>query len=136
MIPVNKGLKLPAEPLTPDEVKMLLRCCSTRAATGIRNLALIVVLYRAGLRVSEALAILPKDLDAQAGTIRVLHGKGDKARVVGLDAGAWAILQVWLDRRAVLGITGRAPVFSTLRGKRMKSAYVSAGTQNQPLRAE
>ncbi len=124
MIPANKGLKLPAEPLTPDEVKALIRCCSTRATTGVRNRALIVVLYRAGLRVSEALAILPKDLDGQAGTIRVLHGKGDKSRVVGLDAGAWAVLQLWLDRRAVLGITGRAPVFSTLKGKRMKSAYV------------
>jgi site-specific recombinase XerD len=49
VIPANKGLKLPAEPLTPDEVKALLRCCSTRAASGVRNRALIVVLYRAGL---------------------------------------------------------------------------------------
>jgi site-specific recombinase XerD len=62
--------------LTPDEVKALIQCCSTRAASGIRNRALIVTLYRAGLRVSEALAILPKDL---AGTIRVLHGKGTVA---------------------------------------------------------
>lgn len=124
MIPANKGLKLPAEPLTPDEVKSLIRACSKRAPTGIRNRALIVVLYRAGLRVSEALAIMPKDLDAANSTIRVLHGKGDKARVVGLDAGAWAILQLWLDRRAALGINGRQPVFCTLKGKPVSSAYV------------
>jgi site-specific recombinase XerD len=124
MIPANKGLKLPAEPLTPDEVKALIRVCSKRAPTGIRNRALIVVLYRAGLRISEALSLTPKDLNAQAGTIRVLHGKGDKARVVGLDAGAWAILQLWLDRRAVLGISGRLPVFCTLQGKLVKPAYV------------
>ena len=82
------------------------------------------MLYRAGLRISEALALFPKDLDAEAGTIRVLHGKGDKARVVGLDAGAWAILEMWLDKRTAAGISGRAPVFCTLKGKPVKPGYV------------
>ncbi len=54
----------------------------------------------------------------------VLHGKGDHDRVVGLDAGAWAILQLWLDRRAAIGINGHAPVFCTLKGGRVKPAYV------------
>ena len=108
-VPANKGRKLPPEPLSAEEVKALLRACSTRAATGVRNRALIVVLYRAGLRISEALALLPQRPRSPAnGTIRVLHGKGDHDRVVGLDAGAWAILQLWLDRRAAAGINGRA----------------------------
>jgi site-specific recombinase XerD len=122
--PANKGRKLPPEPLTAQEVKALLRACSKRAATGVRNRALIVVLYRAGLRISEALSLYPKDLDAQASTIRVLHGKGDHDRVVGLDTGAWAVVQLWLDRRAAAGINVRAPVFCTLKGRPMKSAYV------------
>jgi len=123
-VPANKGKKLPPEPLSAEEVKALLRACSKRATTGIRNRALIVVLYRGGLRVSEALAVMPKDLNPTNGTIRVLHGKGDHDRVVGLDTGAWAILQLWLDRRAAAGINGRAPVFCTLKGRSMKSAYV------------
>jgi len=123
-VPANKGQKLPPEPLNEQEVKALIRACSKRAITGIRNQALIVVLYRAGLRISEALALMPKDLDAQASTIRVLHGKGDKSRVVGLDAGAWAILQLWLDRRVAAGINNRAPVFCTLKGMSLKSAYI------------
>jgi site-specific recombinase XerD len=123
-VPANKGHKLPPEPLSPDEVKALIRACSKRAVTGIRNQALIVVLYRAGLRISEALALMPKDLDAKGGMIRVLHGKGDKSRVVGLDAGAWAILALWLDRRSAAGINSRAPVFSTLKGQPIKSAYI------------
>ena len=122
--PANKGRKLPPEPLNPDEAKALIRVCSKRAATGVRNRALIAVLYRAGLRISEALALYPKDLNAQASMIRVLHGKGDHDRVVGLDAGAWAILQNWLDRRAAAGINGHARVFCTLKGKPMKAAYV------------
>ena len=122
--PSNKGKRFPAEPLSSDEVKSLIRACSPRAATGVRNRALIVVLYRAGLRISEALALLPKDLDPTNGSLRILHAKGDQARTVGLDAGAWAILQLWLDRRAALGINGRSPVFSILQGKPMKPAYI------------
>lgn len=124
MTPANKGLKLPAEPLTTDEVKLLIRACSKRSPSGIRNRALIVVLYRAGLRVSEALKIMPKDLDFESSTIRVLHGKGDHARTVGLDAGAWAIVQLWLDRRSAMGISNRQPVFCTLEGGRMATSYV------------
>ena len=122
--PANKGRKLPPEPLNSDEVKGLIRVCSKRAATGVRNRALIAILYRAGLRISEALALYPKDLDPTNSTIRVLHGKGDHDRVVGLDAGAWAILEVWLDRRAAAGINGHARVFCTLKGKPVKPAYV------------
>ena len=82
----------------------------TRAPTGIRNRALITVMYRGGLRLGEALQLKPKDLDAQKGTIRVLHGKGDKARLVGLDEGGWAIVQRWLD-----AIEEREPVRDTER---------------------
>ena len=123
-VPANKGKKLPAEPLSPEEVKALLRACSTRAATGVRNRALLVILYRAGLRISEALALFCRDLNPADSTIRVLHGKGDQARTVGLDAGAWAILQLWLDRRAAIGINGHSRVFCTLRGEAVKPAYV------------
>ena len=80
-------MKLAAEPLTRAEVNALLAQCSRRAPTGIRNRALITVLYRTGLRIFEALALQPKDVDLDNGTLRVLHGKGDKMRTVGLDAG-------------------------------------------------
>ena len=59
-VPANKGKKLPPEPLSADEVKGLIRACSKRAASGVRNRALIAVLYRAGLRIGEALALLPE----------------------------------------------------------------------------
>ena len=124
--PRNKGVRFPAEVLTEDEVRRLLRAASGRAPTGIRNRALIAVLYRGGLRVSEALALYPKDADAQAGTLRVLRGKGGRARTVGLDPTAFALVERWLDRRRALGISGRAPLLCTLRGERVKTAYVRA----------
>src|SRR5262245_24703838 len=122
--PWNKGRKLPAEPLTQEEVKALLKACSNRAPTGIRNRALIVLFYRGGLRVKEALSLMPKDCDTQRGTVRVLHGKGDKSRLVGVDPEAAAVLQRWLDRRKALGVNGRHPVFCTLNGRSLNTAYV------------
>jgi integrase len=47
--------------------------------------ARIAVMYGAGLRLAEALALLPKDVDTEAGTVRVLRGKGSKSRLVGID---------------------------------------------------
>ena len=93
---------------------------------GVRNRALLAVLYRGGLRIGEALALYPKDLDADRGTVAVLHGKGSKQRTVGLDPGAFAVLERWLDRRRTVGLNGRYPLFCTLQGKPVKAAYVRA----------
>jgi len=122
----NKGRTFPAETLTVDEVRALLARCSRRAPTGIRNAALVTVLWRAGLRCAEALALRPSDVDLSAGTLRVLHGKGDKARLCGIDAEACAVLHAWLERRATLGFDGRRPVFCTLKGAPLNPAYVRA----------
>src|SRR5881397_136687 len=113
----NAGRRFPAEILTPDEVRALIKACSSRAPTGVRNRALLVLLYRGGLRVSEALGLQPKDVDRAAGTVTVLRGKGGKRRTIGLDPGAFAFLERWLDVRAKRGINGRAPIFSTLGRK-------------------
>lgn len=126
MIPANKGQKYPAEPLTSDEVRALIRACSSRAPTGIRNRALIAVFYRGGLRLQEALRLYTKDLDPKQSTVRVLHGKGDKSRLVGIDDGAWAILDRWLDRRVRLGVNDKCPVFCTLDGAPIQPTYVRA----------
>ena len=122
----NKGLKLPPEPLTTTEVHALLAACSTCAPTGIRNRALLVIMWRAGLRCAEALDLRPKDLDSRRGTVRVLHGKGDKSRTLGLDPEAFAVVDRWLDRRKALDLPRSAPVFCTLQGRRMKPHYVRA----------
>lgn len=67
--------------------------------TGIRNRAPIVVLWRAGLRLGGA-CLEPKDVDRDAGTLVVLHGKGDRRRVLGFDPTALAVLERWIAVRA------------------------------------
>ena len=120
----NKGQTYPPEVLTEDEVRALIRACSNTAPTGIRNRALITVMYRAGLRLGETLALKPKDIDPDRGTITVLHGKGDRRRVVGVDPGAMAIIMRWVERRQQLGVNGRNPLFCTLAGRQLKPSYV------------
>ena len=125
--PPNKGKTYPAEPLTPGEVLRLIAECPT-GKIGDRNRALIVVLWRSGLRISEALALLPHHIDYQACTVTVLKGKGGKRRTSGIDRGALDLLQPWLERREKLDLPAGSPLFCTASkpnpGRPLFSAYV------------
>ena len=52
---------------------------------GARMRALVVILWRAGLRINEALTPAETDLEPRRGSILVRHGKGPKRREVGMD---------------------------------------------------
>lgn len=120
----KKGEKLPPEIYTRDEVERLIKACSHTSSTGVRDRALIAVLYRAGLRISEALDLYLKDVDFDAGTIRILHAKGDRCRTVGIDQAALSLLARWVDRRQTIGLNGRHSLFSALTGNRLCGAHV------------
>ena len=119
----NRGTKQGVEVLTREEMKSLLEKCND-GPTGIRNSALIVLGWRAGLRISEAIALKPKDLDEAQQTIRILHGKGDKSRTVGLDQEAWQMLKKWIDARSLLAIDQKTELFCTLEGNKLSDRYV------------
>lgn len=92
---------------------------------GDRNRALIVVLWRGGLRTGEVLGLRVSDLDPARGLIQVSGevAKGGKPRMVGLDPEAFAVLNVWASQRQALGITGRAPLLYTLSGSPVDAGY-------------
>ena len=120
--PGNKGQKYPAEVLTTDEVHAIIAGCSAKAPTGIRNRAMLTLLYRSGLRVSEVLALRPSDVNLDAHTVRVLHGKGNKATTRGFHPSATDALARWLDMRK--GVAGRGTLFCTLAGQPLQAQYV------------
>jgi integrase/recombinase XerD len=126
--PANTGLKFPPEPLTNAEAMALLAVIPQQTITGVRNRSLLGLLWRTGLRVSEALDLLPHHVDQAAKRVTVLHGKGDKRRTVGIDDYGLFVLQPWLMLRYELGIGSRSPLFCTTqqpgRGNRMYPAYV------------
>jgi site-specific recombinase XerD len=105
--------KLPNEILNRDEI-LALCAAFTKSSLGLRNRALVFVLHRAGLRVSEALALRPADVNLDQGTIQVVHGKGGAGRVCGIDSECCEVVARWLDRRASLGIDRRVAIFCTI----------------------
>jgi site-specific recombinase XerD len=119
----NKDRKFPAEVLTPDEVAAILAQCSTTSRTGIRNRALFTLLYRSGLRISEALALKPSGVDFRRHSVRILHGKGDKATTRGFHPSADDALARWIDTRKALALRN-GPLFCTLQGGELSDRYV------------
>jgi len=68
------------------------------------------------LRIREALDLKLEDLDLEGGFLRVMHGKGDRFRIVGIDPSAVTVIREWLGRRATIpNLPARtAPVFCTI----------------------
>lgn len=124
----KKSTKLAPEVYTPLEIRQLITACGKRSSSGLRNAALIATLFGSGLRISEALALKPVDVDLVAGTVRVIHGKGDKFRVVALDPDCQATLEIWLQRRKAIGLNGRETIFCNISkhvfGGSIKDSYI------------
>ncbi len=78
--PRNKGLQYPADPPTVEEIVAVMRAAGDDP-DGVRLRGLIIVLWRAGVRISEAPALTESDLDAGRGAILVRHGKGGLCRI-------------------------------------------------------
>jgi len=110
--PRNKGLRYPADPPKVEEIVAVMRTAGD-GAHGHRLRGLIVILWRAGLRIQEALALAEADLDHRRGALLVRRGKGGRRREVGMDAWAWEELHPWLEPRLELPV---GPLFCVING--------------------
>ena len=121
----TRGKLLPPEVLTEREIRALIGACSTRGITGHRNRALLAILWRTGVRISEALELRPHDVDFQNGTVRVRLGKGLKPRTTVLsDLDALPLIERWLEERGKLQAVGQgAPLLCTLKGTPTDPSY-------------
>ena len=116
--------RLPPEVLSDTEVRRLLDACHPCTTVGKRNRALIVTLYRAGLRIAEALDLRPKDIDFESGSLRILCGKGGRPRTVGIDPAGLTLLAAWLKLRMAMPVPLFAPLFCTKGGGTIATAYI------------
>jgi integrase len=128
--PRNKGLRYPPDPPTVEEI-IAVMCAAGDSSEGARLRGVIVVLWRAGLRISEGLALTESDLDRARGAVTVRHGKGGKRREVGMDRWAWEQLDPWLELRTSLPV---GALFCVLRGPTRGRPCAPAGIRGQ-LRA-
>lgn len=109
----NKGMRCPADPPRPGEIIRVMRQAGSDCH-GLRVRALVVVLWRGGLRISEALALTETDVDECRGSVLVRHGKGDKRREAGMDAWGFEHLSHWTAQRVTLPV---GPLFCVIDGR-------------------
>jgi len=117
-------MRYPIEVLTKREVQRLLEACGKEKWTDRRNYALIMVLYRSGLRLAEALALRPCDVELERGAIRVLHGKGGRSRTVGIDPIGAQVLRDWIGEHQALGYSYGDRLFVTASGRTLTQGYL------------
>jgi hypothetical protein len=119
--PRNIGRRYPADPPTVEEIIAVMRAAGT-SADGARLRALIVILWRAGLRIGEALDLAETDLDASRGAVLGAPRQGRPASrgrdgslglvsVRAMDVGSApvagrraVVCDPWRDRRSPLGV--------------------------------
>ena len=107
-------------PLPVDDVRRLLEAPEESSPTGVRDRAILELLYGSGLRISELTGMDVDDLDLEEGSLRVL-GKGGKEREVPLGSFAHEAVGAYLTRGRPALATGvsRGALFLNARGGRL-----------------
>jgi site-specific recombinase XerD len=131
--PRNKGDALPGRPANGGGDRSG-HASRPKDRHGWRVRAMIVVLWRAGLRVQEALALAEHDLDHRRGSLLIRNGKGGRRREVGMDEWGWEQLRPWLNPRAELPV---GPLFCVIDGPTLGRPWSGAAVRSEfrPLAA-
>jgi integrase len=125
--PRNKGMRYPADPPRVEEIVAVMRQAG-EGIHGARTRGLIVILWRAGLRISEALDLAEGDLDPERGALLVRYGKGGKRREAGMDDWGWEQLRPWLAHRARMPV---GPLFCVINGPTRGRPWLGSAARDQ-----
>ena len=103
-----------------EEINRILGAPDGTTATGLRDRAMLELLYATGVRVSELCQLELSDLNLELGVLRVM-GKGGRQRMVPAGRTALAAVRSYMEsaRPALLGGRGSGYLFVTARGDRM-----------------
>jgi len=135
------------ETLGVEEVAALLDAPDAHEPAGMRDRALLELLYAAGLRVSEAVNLDRQDIQLDAGFVRVI-GKGDKERLVPVGDVAVEAIERYLDAVRVPWLAAArqhgvvldherrgGPLFVSVRGRRLGRMEAWRSVQRAAIRA-
>lgn len=133
MLPVNPAEHIPApkldrslpDILSLDEIEAMEEAIDLDKPEGLRNLAIVEMLYGSGLRVSELCELRISRLNMKQGWV-LIEGKGSKQRMVPVSPRSVELCGTWLSQRKVLNIApaDRDILFLNRRGKRLSRVMV------------
>jgi integrase/recombinase XerC len=112
--------------LSGDEIKQLLEAPDSNDSAGLRDIAILEVIYSAGLRVSELVGMNDRDLDFEEGVVRI-RGKGRKERFGAIGAYAANALRTYfaVRKRSDHGKSEELPTFTNKFGQRLTTRSVA-----------
>jgi site-specific recombinase XerD len=96
-IPVKKAPQKEISYLKTDGVKLLFDQIDINSKSGIRDYAILTILYTTGIRVSELIQIRVKDVSLQKPPTLLVHGKGQKSRFVPLTKQAVDVINKYIN---------------------------------------
>lgn len=124
-LPVKPPKMLKALPkvIRPEEMEALLIAPDVSKLDGLRDQAMMEVMYASGLRVSELMMLKKADLHEEKGTIRLV-GKGQKTRIVPVGEYALAQIEAYLAKRRFLNPKEASPyLFINRYGKPLSRQF-------------
>lgn len=118
----RRSHRLPDAP-KPEEVEQLLAGLEHEGPRGLRDRALVELVYSAGLRSAEAVGLDLGDVDFEQEHVHVTHGKGGKERVVPLgEQASWWVARYLREARPALAHGANDALFLSVRGRRLDTS--------------
>ena len=137
-VPFKKAPVKPMAYMSLEEVKLLFSIPEQKTADGLRDLAILVLLYESGARVQELLDLCPVNIRFSSTVVVELHGKGNKTRLVPINADAASIIRAYIRRCERKDVN--EPLFVNRKGEKLTRAgiqyiidkYVSTAREQRP----
>lgn len=128
LVPIPRSAVPPPLVLSAEEVERALACIATATPTGLRDRAMLELLYSTGIRRGELAGLDVGDVDFARCILRVRRGKGGRSRLVPLGRRAASWLHRYLDdgRPRALRRADEAALFLSRRGVRIGVKMITA----------
>ena len=137
-VPFKKALVKSVNYMSVEEVRLLFSIPDQKKDDQLRDLAILVLLYETGARVQELIDLVPSDIRFSSVVTAELHGKGNKTRLVPVNADAAAIVRNYIHR--CNRRNADEPLFVNRKGEKLTRAgiqyiidkYVSTARRLRP----
>ncbi|MCD7832857.1 MAG: site-specific integrase [Lachnospiraceae bacterium] len=137
-VPFKKTEAKPMNYMTLEEIRLLLSLPETGNDSQLRDLAVMTMLYESGARVQEVIDLTPANVRFSSTAVVELHGKGNKTRLVPINADAASIVRNYIRRCKRTDIS--EPLFVNRKGEKLTRAgiqyiidkYVSTARERRP----